>query len=158
MSYEDIMYEGYGPHGVAVLIEALTDNRNRTVSELKTLFRDTGGNLGEMGSVNWMFNRVGIVEGIKSPLPPDLDGEAIEVGAQAVEALGDNTVSFTTDATDLDSVKNALTGRGWQIKICELGYEAKTPMSLGDKEKAEVMEFLSALSDHDDVRRVHPSI
>ena len=107
-AYEDILYEGYGPHGVAVMIECLTDNRNRTVSELKVLFRNGGGNMGEMGSVNWMFNRVGIVEGTHEKKPADLEGEAIEAGAQGVTDLGEGGASFTTDATDVDSVRGAL--------------------------------------------------
>lgn len=158
VSYEDIIYEGYGPHGVAVLIEALTDNRNRTVSELKSLFKDHGCSLGEMGSVNWMFHRVGFIEGSKTPLPEDLEGEAIEVGAQAVESLGANLASFTTEPGDLESVKEALNGRGWKINQAELGYEAKTQVTLGGNQKQVVVEFLQALSGHDDVRRVHAAL
>ena len=157
-SYEDVIYEGYGPHGVAVLIEALTDNRNRTVSELKTLFRDYSGNLGEMGSVNWMFNRVGIVEGTKSPLPQDLEGEAIEVGAQEVEGVGENKVGFTTDVGDLETVRTTLVARGWKITLSEIGYAPKTPTQLADSDRKHVVEFLGALSNHDDVRRVHAAI
>ena len=156
-SYEDIMYEGYGPHGVAVMIECLTDNRNRTVSELKVLFRDSGGNLGEMGSVNWMFQRVGIIEGSHDK-KPDLDGEAIEAGAQNVTDLGEGVASFTTDAGDLDSVRVALTKRGWKITLAELGYEAKNQVSLGEAEKTHVVGFLQELSGHDDVRRVHTAL
>jgi YebC/PmpR family DNA-binding regulatory protein len=158
LSYEDIMYEGYGPFGVAVLIEALTDNRNRTVSELKVLFKDHGGNLGEMGSVNWMFNRVGIIEATKSPLPDDLEGEAIEVGAQAVEPHENKIVSFTTDVGDLESVKAALTSRGWTVNMSELGFEAKNAATLDEKQRQVVVEFLGELSSHDDVRRVHPAL
>jgi len=158
VNYEDIIYEGYARHGIAVLVEALTDNRNRTVSELKVLFKDYGGNMGEMGSVNWMFNRVGIVEGTHENLPSDLEGEAIEVNAQSVSKHNNNVVSFITDPTDLDSVKTSLLGRGWKITLSELGYEAKNPVTLGEAEKKEVVEFLSELGGHDDVRRVHASL
>jgi YebC/PmpR family DNA-binding regulatory protein len=157
-AYEDIMYEGYGPHGVAILIEALTDNRNRTVSELKSLFKENGGNLGEMGSVNWMFNRVGVVEGTKASLPADLEGEAIEVGAQAVEPLENNVVSFSTDPGDLESVKAALISRGWNITLSELAYEAKNAATLDDNQRKTVVEFLGELNSHDDVRRVHAAL
>src|ERR1700733_13902154 len=100
VNYEDIMYEGFGPHGVAVMVECLTDNRNRTVSELKIIFREGGGNMGEISSVNWMFHRVGIIDGTNPKMPSDLEGEAIEVGAQAVTDLGNKHVSFTTEAGD----------------------------------------------------------
>ena len=157
MSYEDIIYEGYGPHGVAVMIEALTDNRNRTVSELKVVFRSHGGNLGEMGSVAWMFNRVGIIDGSKTSAV-DIESEAIEAGAQEVEQHDGGIVSFTSDPGDLDSVKAALAARGWTITLAELGYSPKTPVTLGEAEKKEVVEFLSELGDHDDVRRVHAAL
>jgi YebC/PmpR family DNA-binding regulatory protein len=158
VNYEDIVYEGYGPHGVAVMVEALTDNRNRTVSELKVLFKDHGGNMGEMGSVNWMFNRVGVIEGTHPKPPADLEGEAIEVNAQSVDKHENGIVSFTTDATDLESVKAALTARCWNLTLAELGYEAKTPATLGPEEKKRAVEFLQELQSHDDVRRVHAAL
>ena len=158
VSYEDIMYEGYAPHGVAVIIEALTDNRNRTVSELKTIFRDNGGNMGEMGSVAWMFNRVGIIEGTKSPKVEDIESEAIEVGAQSVEQHSEGVVSYTCDPGDLDAVKNALATRGWNISLSELGYSAKNPMTLDSEQQKQVVILLQELNDHDDVRRVHAGL
>jgi YebC/PmpR family DNA-binding regulatory protein len=158
VNYEDIVYEGYGPHGVAVMVEALTDNRNRTVSELKVLFKDYGGNMGEMGSVNWMFNRVGIVEGTHTKPPEDLEGEAIEVNAQSVTKHENGVASFTTDATDLESVRSALIKRGWTITLSELGYEAKNPTTLDGDQKKHAVEFLQELQSHDDVRRVHATL
>ena len=158
VNYEDIVYEGYGPHAVAVMIEALTDNRNRTVSELKLLFRDHGGNMGEMGSVNWMFNRVGLIEGTHEKLPADLEGEAIEVNAQSVSKHDNGVVSFTTDVADLEAVKTALLSRGWNLTTSELAYEAKNPVTLGGDEKKAAIEFLQELNGHDDVRRVHAAL
>jgi len=156
--YEDVVYEGYGPRGVAVMVESVTDNRNRTVSELRTLFRDNGGNLGEANSVAWMFNRVGAITATHPKRPEDLEGEAIEAGAQNVEGHEDGTVSFITDPGDLDSVKHALEGRGWKIESAELSYEAKNSVSLdGDQRKA-VLDFLGELNDHEDTRRVHATL
>lgn len=152
------MYEGYGPHGVAVMVEALTDNRNRTVSELKVMFKDHGGNMGEIGSVNWMFNRVGIIEGTHDKPPTDLEGEAIEVNAQSVSLHENKVTSFITEPGDLESAKGALTSRGWKITLSELGYEAKTPVTLGENEKKEAVAFLQELNAHDDVRRVHAAL
>src|SRR5690606_33494836 len=130
---------------------------NRTVSEVKTIFRDHDCSLGEIGSVAWMFNRIGLVEGTKDPLPSDIESEAIEVNAQSVEKLEDR-VSFTTDPTDLEAVRSALISRGWDISTCELSFEAKTPTVISDEQKATVMQFLAELSGHDDVRRVHASL
>ena len=158
MTYEDITYEGYAPNGVPVMIECLTDNRNRTVSELKVMFRDFGGSFGEAGSVAWMFNKVGIVEGTNPKPPGDIEGEAIEVGAQNVTPHENGVVTFTTDPGDLDTVRLALVARGWNITTAELGFEAKNPATLeGDKKKT-VVEFLQELSGHDDVRRVHAGL
>lgn len=157
-NFEDIVYEGYAPHGVALIIESLTDNRNRTVSELKSMFKSYNGNWGEVGSVTWMFNRVGIVEASKTPACPDPEGEAIEVGAQNFEAMANGVVSFTTDPTDLEAVRKALIDRGWTVTLSELGYEAKNPMTLDDAKKAEVVTFLQELNSHDDVRRVHATL
>jgi YebC/PmpR family DNA-binding regulatory protein len=158
MSYEDIIYEGYGPHGVAVIIEALTDNRNRTVSELKGIFRDHAGNFGEPGSVAWMFNRVAIVEGTKKPPVEDIESEAIEVGAQNVELHEGGVVSYTADPGDLETVKNNLVKRGWTLSLSELGYDPKNAVTLGGEELQQVVEFLKELNDHDDVRRVHAAL
>ncbi|MBK9295220.1 MAG: YebC/PmpR family DNA-binding transcriptional regulator [Oligoflexia bacterium] len=158
VNYEDVMYEGYAPHGVAVMVEALTDNRNRTVSELKSLFKDYSGNLGEPGSVAWMFQKVGIVEATNQNLPEDLETEAIEVNAQNVEKLDKNLACFYTDPTDLDSVKTALTSRGWGVAKAEFAYEAKNQTKLEDAKKKEVVELLQAVSAHDDVRRVHTAL
>lgn len=156
--YEDIIYEGYAPHGVAVLIEALTDNRNRTVSELKSMFKEYGGNLGEVGSVAWMFSKVGIIEASKDKLPDDIEGEAIEVNAQSVEKIDSHLLSFTTEPTDLESVKGSLISRGWNVAKSEFGFEAKNQMQLDGAKRTEVIELLKVISSHDDVRRVHTAL
>ena len=143
---------------MAVLVEALTDNRNRTVSELKMIFKSHGGNMGEVGSVAWMFDRVGVIEGKKNPLPDDVEGEAIEVGAQDVESYGNGVVGFTTDPKDLEQVRSSLIGRGWELTLSELGFHAKTPVTLDGDAKKEAVEFLQELSSHDDVRRVHATL
>jgi YebC/PmpR family DNA-binding regulatory protein len=158
VSYEDFMYEGYGPHGMAVMVEALTDNKNRTVSELKVMFKDHGGNMGEIGSVNWMFTRVGLIEGTNEKPPADIEGEAIEVNAQSVTTHENGVVSFTTDPADLESAKAELLKRGWKITLAELSYEPKTPVTLEGDQKKHAVEFLQELNAHDDVRRVHAAL
>jgi transcriptional/translational regulatory protein YebC/TACO1 len=104
-----------------------------------------------------MFNRVGHVDASKAQEPDDLEGEAIEVGAQAVEKHGD-LVSFTTEPGDLETVRAALQGRGWTIKMAELGYSPKNPATITDDQRKHVTEFLGELGGHDDVRRLHPAL
>ena len=122
------------------------------------MFKESGGSFGAEGSVAWMFNRVGHIEATKGKLPEDLEGEAIEVSAEAVEDYGNGTVAFTTQPSDLDVVKHALADRGWHISKAELSYEAKNKATLTDAQKKHVIDFLAELSHHDDIRHVHPAL
>lgn len=153
---EEVMFEGFGPHGVGVLVEAQTDNRNRTVPEIRLAFKSSGGHMGESGSVAWMFDRVSYLEGTKSGTF-DPEEEAIEAGANEVEKNEDN-YSFYAPADELDSVRKALEGRGWQISTAELSYKAKNPTELSAEQMKEVTDFLNELDDHEDTHRVHATI
>ncbi len=158
MAYEDITYEGYAPHGVAVLVECVTDNRNRTVSEVRTIFRDHDGNMGESNSVAWMFDRIGAIDATHPTKPADVESEAIEVNAQNVEDHGNGTVSFITDPADLAAVSTALEGRGWKIEKAEMSFHAKNAVKLEGEELKKAVAFLQELNAHDDVRRVHATL
>ncbi|MCB0378676.1 MAG: YebC/PmpR family DNA-binding transcriptional regulator [Bdellovibrionales bacterium] len=158
---EEVMYEGYGPHQVGVLVECQTDNRARTAPDIRFIFKKHEGQMGEQGSVAWMFDRVGLVEGMAPNSDCDPEEEAIEAGANEVEASEDeqNLFSFYTDPEDLDSVQKALAERGWEIKTCELSYRAKNKTeNLNDEQKNEVYEFLDALDDNEDTSRIHSTI
>jgi YebC/PmpR family DNA-binding regulatory protein len=154
---EEITYEGYGPHQVAILVECQTDNRNRTSGDIKNIFNKNGGRLGEMGSVLWMFDRVSLVEGSKTAVQ-DAEEEAIEVGANEVEKIADNTYRFMGAPEDLKTIESALTARGWKVKTAELSYKAKNHAEVSESDKKEVYEFIQILDDNDDTSRIHATI
>nr|BFD66826.1 YebC/PmpR family DNA-binding transcriptional regulator [Bdellovibrio sp. HAGR004] len=153
---EELTYEGYGPHGVGVIVECQTDNKHRTAPDMRHAFKSHEGNMGETGSVAWMFDRVGLIEGTKDG-SFDPDEEAIEAGANEVYA-DEGTYEFFTSADDLDAVREALMKRGWKITKGELSYKAKNITELTDEQRKDVEEFLNYLDDMDDTHRVHATI
>lgn len=160
---EETLYEGYGPHQVGVLVECQTDNRARTAPDIRFIFKKHKGQMGEQGSVAWMFDRIGLVEGVgPQDKEFDFEEEAIEAGANEVEKVdGDveGLYSFYTDADELDNVQKALGERGWEIKTCELSYKAKnTTDGLNEEQLKEVYEFLDALDENDDTSRIHSTL
>ncbi len=150
VTYDTVVYEGYAPHQVPVIVECLTDNKNRTASDVRVLFRK--GQLGT--SVLWMFDRVGMIEG-SHPKGMDPEEAAIEAGAQDLE-VGEESTTFYTNPTDLAAVNSALAGMGWVVSAMELAYRCKTPVEMADgAEKDEVIAFINAIDENDDVHRVH---
>jgi YebC/PmpR family DNA-binding regulatory protein len=163
VNYELVTYEGFAPHKVPVIVECLTDNRNRTAPEIRRLF--LSGSLGQPGSVGFFFNHVGVVEATHADSNRDVDGDAIEAGAQEVEPLeadeipaGHKGARFTTEIKDLDAVSKALKAAGWNVVAAEIRYVAKELRELAGPARAEVVEFLNALDDHDDVHRVYAAL
>jgi YebC/PmpR family DNA-binding regulatory protein len=154
---EEIVYEGYGPHGVAVLVETLTDNRNRTVQDLRAVFVRNKGNLGESGSVAWMFNRVGAVTALRKEPNSDPESVAIEAGADDVEDAGSNHWTFYTSATDFGSVGHTIETMGFEVIESGVVYRPKTPVELSAEQEKDLGEFIEAIYDNDDVKKVHPS-
>ena len=154
--FEHVIYEGFAPHRVPVMVECLTDNVNRTAPEMRVLFRK--GQLGTSGSVSWDFDHVGMIEA--EPARPDADPEvaAIEAGAQDFEPAGEgNSVVFLTDPTDLDLVSRALPAQGFTVLSAKLGYKPKNPVdpaSLSAEDLEEVETFLAAIDANDDVQNV----
>jgi YebC/PmpR family DNA-binding regulatory protein len=151
---EELRYEGYGPAGVAVIVDAATDNRNRTASELRFLFSRNDGTLGETGSVGWMFEPRGVVE-IKS--------NGLDEDALTERALVDGVIDLRYDAersevvtgpTDVMAVKDALESAGLTVAAARLTMEAKQTTHPTDAETAKVLTFLEALEDHEDVQHV----
>ncbi|MBX3019648.1 MAG: YebC/PmpR family DNA-binding transcriptional regulator [Bdellovibrionaceae bacterium] len=153
---EEIVYEGYGPHGVGILVETQTDNRNRTAPDMRSLFKKGGGALGEMNSVAWMFERVSLIEGTKEG-SFDPEEEAIEAGANEVEKT-DEGYSFYGDMENMDAIKQALTARGWKVETAELSFKAKNKTTLTPEQMEEVADLLSEIDDHDDTHRVHATL
>ena len=155
--YEKLTYEGFAPHNVALIVECLTDNVNRTVSEIRVLFR--GGQLGGEGSVAWDFDHVGLIEAQAEDSEADEDEAAIEAGAQDVEPVGDDGLTqFITDTADLDTVCRALPTFGFTVESAKIGYRPKNPQSLSGEQRQEVETFLSAIHEHDDVQEVYVAL
>ena len=159
VNYELVTYEGMAPHNVPVIVECMTDNRNRTAPEIRSLWRD-----GQFGSkVTFLFENRGIIEATIEKEGVDREEAAIEAGAQDVEAL-ENTpeeqtgARFFTDRTDLYQVADALKKLGWSVATAELGYVAKDKVELDAKARESVEGFLERLDDNDDVHRVYAAL
>lgn len=154
---EELSYEGYGPHGVGVIVECQTDNKHRTAPEMRSVFKKHGGNLGEANSVAWMFARVGAVEATKAG-KFDLDEEAIEAGADDVADNEDGSYEFFTATTNLDVLTKALSARGWTITTSAFSYRPTNITEISATQRKEVEEFLTALDDLDDTHKVFATI
>jgi YebC/PmpR family DNA-binding regulatory protein len=154
---EELRYEGYGPGGVAVVVDAATDNRNRTAGELRFLFSKNGGNLGETGSVAWMFDPVGIV--VVDPDGRSEDGmtEAALVDGVVDLEYGEPTEIYT-EPSSLAEVRDALSRAGLKISGFYLGVRAKQKVSPQGDELNAALSFLEALDDHEDVQRVFSNL
>src|SRR6478735_3671265 len=151
IQYELVTYEGFAPHKVPVVVECLTDNRNRTAPEIRNLFK--AGSLGQPGSVGFFFNHLGVVEASHADANRDAESDAIESGAQEVEPFdeeipaGHKGARFLCELRDLDGVSKALKAAGWTIIAAEIRYIAKNFVELNDSQRKEVMDFLTSIDD-----------
>jgi YebC/PmpR family DNA-binding regulatory protein len=153
-NFEEIRYEGYGPNGVAVIVEAMTDNRNRTASTVRSTFSKCGGNLGETGSVSFMFDRKGEIT--YPPEAGDADTimmAAIEAGAEDVESAEDGHIIYCAD-TDLNEVSNALEAELGESTSTKLIWKPTTTTDMDLDGMQKLMKLIEALEDDDDVQRV----
>ncbi len=152
--YEEIRYEGYGPNGVAVIVEAMTDNRNRTASTVRSTFSKNGGNLGETGSVGFMFDRKGEVTYLASVGDADtVMMAAIEAGAEDVESTEEGHVIWCAD-TDLNEVATALEAALGESESTKLSWRPTTTTEMDLYSMQKLMKLVDALEDDDDVQRV----
>ena len=152
--YEEIRYEGYGPNGVAVIVEAMTDNRNRTASNVRSTFSKNGGNLGETGSVGFMFERKGEVSyGADVGNGDKVMMAAIEAGAEDVESSDDGHIIWCLD-TDLNEVSSALEAELGESQSTKLIWKPTTTTELDLEGMQKLMKLIDALEDDDDVQRV----
>ncbi|MDX1517646.1 MAG: YebC/PmpR family DNA-binding transcriptional regulator [Woeseiaceae bacterium] len=153
--YSEIRYEGYGPGGTAVMVDCLTDNRNRTVAEVRHAFTRYGGNLGADGSVNYLFNHVG-----QLLYPPGSNEDAImeaaiEAGAEDVVVDGDGSIEVLTDPADYEQVRDAMAGAGFEPESAQLTMRASTSATLAIDDAASMVKLLETLEDLDDVQDVY---
>ncbi len=172
-NYETVVYEGYAPCGVAILCEALTDNRNRTAADVRAAFNHHGGNLGTSGSVSFMFERKGEVlvskevesGDKKNPMKPngaaaneeEFELAVLEAGGNDIEDAGDEWV-VSTDPSDLMAVKKALEAEGIQVKGAELTMEPTTPTSLSVADAKKVMRLVDKLEELEDLQNVYHTL
>jgi YebC/PmpR family DNA-binding regulatory protein len=151
---EAITYEGYGPGGVAILVEALTDNRNRTGSEVRHAFTKSGGSLGEPGSVAWVFEKKGIVVVDSAKYSEDDLMVAIDAGAEDI-AADEGVFEIVTAPTDLAAVRNALEGAGIEMDSAELTMQPSNRVEIDESTAGKLMRLIETLEDDDDVNAVH---
>ena len=154
--YDEALYEGYGPGGVAILVEALTDNRNRTGQEVRHAFTHGGGNLGEQGSVAWMFNRRGLVEVEKSTAPSEerILEVIVEAGADDLTDAGEQWEIITEPET-LRPVRQALEQAGVPVASADLTMIPQNTVPVGADKAASVLRLIESLEDLEDVQAVH---
>jgi YebC/PmpR family DNA-binding regulatory protein len=155
---EESTYEGYGPHGTAILVRTLSSNRNRTVAEIRHAFSRHGGNLGSDGSVAWMFARKGyIVIDADDADPEELALAAIDAGAEDVE-ISEGTLEVYTLAENLKKVQEALAEGDYEISSAEISYIPQSRMSLGEKETFSTMKLIESLEELEDVQEVYSNL
>ncbi len=156
--FEEIRYEGYGTDGIAVIVETLTDNRNRTASEVRSTFAKQGGNLGETGSVSFGFQQLGeITLDASVANEDDMLMAVMEVGAMDVES-DENVHIITCEMTDLHSVSTALSDQFGDVKSAKIIWHPNTPIELGLEQAQKIMKLIDALEDLDDVQSVYTNM
>ena len=157
--FEELMYEGYGPHKVPMMIKVLTDNRNRTVAEIRRLLERSGGSLGSSGSVGWQFNRKGyiVIERGDKVNPDEVFEVAVEAGAEDVVTGGD-VVEVFTDVDSFRPVREAITKKGWDMTTGEISMIPTTQSSLSPEHTRQVMHVIEALEELDDVQQVYTNL
>ncbi|ADR19142.1 YebC/PmpR family DNA-binding transcriptional regulator [Calditerrivibrio nitroreducens] len=154
-NYEDVIYEGYGPGGVAILIQALTDNKNRTVAEVRSTLTKRGGSMGEAGCVSWMFDKKGVINIPKDAVDEDtLMMIAIDSGAEDV-VTNDDGYEVITDPANYETVKKAIESSNIKIEYAEITMRPKNTIELSGEEAEKTMALLEALEDLDDVQEVY---
>jgi YebC/PmpR family DNA-binding regulatory protein len=155
ITYEEYTYEGYGPQGVAIMVEVLTDNKNRTTAELRHIMSKHNGHLGEVGCVAWMFDQKGSIVVDKGKVDEDtLMAAALEAGAEDVKDEGD-FFEVVTASTDLDKVRKGLVAKSIELTSAELAREPQTVIKLEGKHAEQILKLMDALEDQDDAQKVY---
>ena len=152
---EDIVYEGYGPGGVAIMVETTTDNKNRTPSEIRSIFAKHGGNMGEPGSVAWMFEKKGVISVPKSAIgEEEIMNLVLEAGAEDLQTDDKNNYTITTAPSGFDAVLEKIKAKV-EPESAEVTMLPKNYMAVEGKTAEQLLKLLDALDDHDDVQKVH---
>jgi YebC/PmpR family DNA-binding regulatory protein len=155
VNYEEVFYEGYGPGGAAVLVESLTDNKNRTVADVRYIFSKSGGSLGENGCVAWMFKTKGLILVEKKEIDEDTLMEvALDAGAEDI-AEDDGNFEVKTSPTEFEQVKSALDEKGIKYAMAEISMIPDSNVKLEGKDAEQMLRLMDALEDNDDVQKVY---
>lgn len=155
ITYEESVYEGYGPGGVAILIEITTDNKNRTLSEIRHILSKHGGNMGEAGCVSWMFSKKGyiVVEKVKAD-EEKLMSLALEAGAEDMKS-DENSYEIITSPHDFEGIRSKLKENGIEMALNEVAMVPQSYIRLEGKDAEQMLKLMEALEDHDDVQKVY---
>ena len=154
-TYEEITYEGYGPKGVAIIVEVVTDNRNRSTADIRFILSKHGGNLGERGCVSWMFDKKGLIVVDKDKADEDeLMMIALEAGAEDIKTEGDS-FEVITAPEDFEGVKNAIVEAEIETGLAEVSMIPQTMVKLDGKEALQLLKIMEGLEEHDDVQNVY---
>ena len=157
-NYDEIRYEGYGPSGVAVLVDCLTDNRNRTVADVRHAFSRAGGNLGTDGSVAYLFNKIGLMTFAADADEDAVMEAAMEAGADDIESADDGTIEVTTAWEDFIIVKEAMNAAGFEPETGDVIMKPSTSVDLGGRRAMKVMHLVDVLEELDDVQNVYSDL
>ncbi len=158
VSYTEGMYEGYGVGGVAIMVETLTDNKNRTAADVRSIFSKAGGNLGENGCVSYMFNRKGVITfSTENCSEDEIFNAALEAGAEDV-ATDEDVIEVTTDPDDFEAVVNALEKAGFKRDSAEITMVADQTITLDNEKTGKVLKLIDKLEDNDDVQNVYSNL
>ena len=155
VQYEEIRYEGYGPGGVAVMVDCMTDNRNRTVAEVRHAFSKAGGNLGTSGSVAYLFSEAGVLSFEPGADEDDIMVAALDAGADDVISNDDGSIDVLTAPEQLNAVKQAMTAAGLEPHFAELTMRASSSTPLSEKDSEKMLRLQELLEDLDDVQSVY---
>lgn len=155
ITYEELTYEGYGPGGAAIYIEAMTDNKNRTLPEIRNIFSRTGGNLGENGCVAWMFDNKGLIQIDAQGVDEDeLLMAALDAGAEDMKN-DDDVIEIVTAPENLEAVREAVEAAGYKPTSAEVTMIPQNTIALSGKEAQQMLRLMDMLEEHDDIQKVH---
>lgn len=157
VSYEEYTYEGYAPNGIAVMVDVITDNKNRTIAEFRRLFSANNGTLGESGTVGWMFEKLGVVHAMGKKTEDELLEHLIEYDVKDIQ-IDEDSCTVYCDMQSLESVKIAVEKAGLKIESSVLEWVAKNTIELPEAKAEKVIEFLSTVQDHEDVKNVYTNL
>ena len=159
VNYEEVTYEGYGPGGIAILIDTLTDNRNRTTGEVRHILTKAGGRMAEAGSVQWMFQQKGAISIAKSAADEEtLLGVVLDAGAEDATTDDPDVYEITTSPQTFEAVKAALQAKNIPTQSAELAKVAQNTIALSEKDAEQALKLMEALEDNDDVQRVSSNL